>query len=168
VSRADVAAVLELYPKIFFACHTRHVRDPKTKRLLSAHQASILDHLDEDEPTNLRRLAAHMGVTSSTMSLAVTRLVTLGYVRRARDRSDKRVVGLRLTAAGLRVRLAQSVLEPERVARMFGQLEEGERRDAIRGLALLAQASEQAMREFSREQQGRRQHLRHVTAEKRQ
>ena len=45
--------LLELYPRIFFACHTRHVRDPKTRRVLSAHQASILDHLDEQEPVTL-------------------------------------------------------------------------------------------------------------------
>ena len=50
MARQDpVGQVLELYPKIFFACHTRHVRDPSTRRVLSAHQASILDHLDARE-----------------------------------------------------------------------------------------------------------------------
>jgi hypothetical protein len=52
-----VRQVMELYPRIYFACHTRHVRDPQTRRLLSAHQASILDHLDEHEPLALLDLA---------------------------------------------------------------------------------------------------------------
>src|SRR6266566_3782665 len=59
--------VMELYPHIYFACHTRHVRDPRTHRVLSAHQASILDPLDEREPRTLLDLARHMGVTASTM-----------------------------------------------------------------------------------------------------
>ena len=44
--------VLECYPQIYFACHRRHVRDSATRELLSAHQASILDHLDDVEPTS--------------------------------------------------------------------------------------------------------------------
>src|SRR2546425_1403510 len=76
--------LMELYPRIYFACHTRHVRDPRTRRLLSAHQASILDHLDEREPLTLVDLARHMGVTPSTMSLHVERLVRRGYVSRLR------------------------------------------------------------------------------------
>src|SRR5438067_13896350 len=74
--------LMELYPRIYFACHARHVREPRTRRLLSAPQASILDHLDEREPLTLVDLARHMGVTPSTMSLHVERLVRRGYVSR--------------------------------------------------------------------------------------
>ena len=83
-----VRQVMELYPRIYFACHTRHVRDPQTRRLLSAHQASILDHLDEHEPLALLDLAHHMGVTASTMSLNIERLVRRGlrFARACRRR----------------------------------------------------------------------------------
>src|SRR5271155_6244546 len=91
--------VMELYPKIYFACHTRHVRDPRTRRILSAHQASILDHLNTEDSLPLMDLARHMGVTPSTMSIAVERLVRQGYVLRARDRIDRRGVSLLLSAA---------------------------------------------------------------------
>ena len=74
----SVWQVMTLYPKIFFACHTRHVRDPKTRRILSSHQASVLDHLDEREAIPLMDLARHMGVTPSTMSIAIDRLVRTG------------------------------------------------------------------------------------------
>ena len=99
--RREIRHVLEHYPKIFFACHPRHRRDPKTRRVLSAHQSSILDHLDDVEPTSLTSLAMHMGVTSGTMSLAVSRLIRQGYVARARAREDARRLDLRLSAAGV-------------------------------------------------------------------
>jgi len=136
---------MELYPRIFFACHARHRRDPQSRRRISAHQGSILDHLDAVAPTSLTGLARHMGVTLSTMSLAVDRLERLGYVRRTRDADDGRRVNLRLTPAGVRVKEAQSVLEPERVRGMLGKLSAGERVDGIRGLELLARAAERYM-----------------------
>src|SRR5262245_40467405 len=143
--------VLEDYPKIFFACHRRHVRDPKTQQTLSAHQASILDHLDEVEPLGLNALAAHMGVTASTMSLNIDRLVEQGYVVRQRDKADARRVGLRLSAAGTRIKEAQSVLDPDRLNAVLKRLTAKERDDAIRGLGLLARASREHMEQQPRE-----------------
>jgi DNA-binding MarR family transcriptional regulator len=146
----DIDALLDHYPKIFFACHSRHVRDPASRRVLSAHQASILSHLDEVEPTNLMDLAKHMGVTASTMSLAVERLVRHGYLLRSRDPRDGRRVNLTLSAAGVRVRDAQSVLDRHRVKAMLGRLSPAERNQATRGLATLARAAREQMHELSR------------------
>ena len=137
--------LLEHYPRIFFACHSRHVRDPCSRRVLSAHQASVLDHLDEVEPTSVMDLARHMGVTASTMSIAVERLARHGYVIRSRDPLDGRRVNLTLSAAGVRVRDAQSVLDPHRVRAMLARLSSGECREALRGLALLARAAREEM-----------------------
>jgi DNA-binding MarR family transcriptional regulator len=95
-----VTQVMELYPRIFHACHSRHVRDPKTSEAVSANQARVLDHLDDVEPASLMGLARHMGVSASTMSLTVDRLVRRGYVTRSRDAADRRVVNLRLTDDG--------------------------------------------------------------------
>jgi MarR family transcriptional regulator, organic hydroperoxide resistance regulator len=140
-------ALLTLYPRIYFACHTRHVRDPLTQRLLSRHQASILDHLDEVDPTTLNGLARHMGVTPGTMSLTIDRLERKGYVIRLRDTTDRRRVHLRLSTAGVRVRNASSVLDPPRVERLMARLTDEERETAIRGLGLLADAAQQQMAE---------------------
>jgi DNA-binding MarR family transcriptional regulator len=141
----QVRRLLEHYPRIFFACHQRHRRDPQTGRRLSAHQASILDHLDEVEPTGLLELARHMGVTPGTMSIAVERLVRRGFVRRSPDARDGRRVCLRLTPAGVRVKEASSVLEPARVRGMLAQLPKEEREAALAGLALLARAATKYM-----------------------
>src|SRR6476469_8533588 len=138
---AAITAVMTLYPRIYFACHTRHVRDPQNQRLLSRHQASILDHLDEIEPTTVMDLAGHMGVTAPTMSLAVDRLERKGYVVRLKDAKDRRRVHVRLTSAGVRVREANSVLDPVRVETLVSRLTPEERTRAIEGLALLVKAA---------------------------
>ncbi|MCU1236822.1 MAG: transcriptional regulator, MarR family [Candidatus Solibacter sp.] len=141
MAQAEVETVLRCYPQIYFACHKRHVRDPKTQEVLSGHQASVLDHLDDVQPTSLFDLARHMGVTASTMSLTMDRLVRAGYVVRERSAEDRRRLDLKLTAAGLRIKKQQKVLEPELVAAVLEHLDERKRRQALRGLELLAEAS---------------------------
>jgi DNA-binding MarR family transcriptional regulator len=140
-----MAAVMTLYPRIYFACHTRHVRDPQSQRLLSRHQASILDHLDELEPTTVMDLASHMGVTAATMSLAIDRLERKGYVVRLRDAKDRRRVHVRLTSAGVRIKEASSVLDPARVEALVARLNDADRKRAVEGLALLARAAQEQM-----------------------
>ena len=156
MAKDAVRQVMELYPRIYFACHTRHVRDPKTSRLLSAHQASILDHLDEREPLALLDLARHMGVTPSTMSLHVERLVRRGYISRERATEDGRRLQLRFTPAGVRVREAKSVLDPGRVRALLQRLTPAEVEAGIHGLELLARAgSEQSAEQSKRKRKGR-------------
>ncbi|HWO89093.1 MAG TPA: MarR family winged helix-turn-helix transcriptional regulator [Gemmatimonadales bacterium] len=139
-----VRALIEYYPRIYFACHVRHVRD-RTGRKLSAHQASILDHLDTVAGTGLSELALHMGVTPSTMSLAIDRLEREGYVRRSRDRRDGRRVELRLTPKGAQIKERDKVLDPELVRTMLSTLTAEGRARAIGGLELLARAASTAM-----------------------
>ena len=153
---SDVAAVFRDYPRIYFACHRRHVRDPKSGAQVSARQVSILDHLDADHPTMLADLADHLGVTPATMSLAVGRLVDQGYVTRVLDPVDRRKVQLRLTDAGVRVTAANSVLEPTLVEEMLDQLNAKDRRDALRGLELLARAAGAAQQARSKASKRRR------------
>ena len=153
---AAINAVMTLYPRIYFACHTRHVRDPLSLRLLSRHQASILDHLDEIEPTTVMDLAGHMGVTSATMSIALDRLERKGYVVRLKDAKDRRRVHVRLTSAGVRVREASSVLDATRVEALVARLSDDERARAIEGLALLARAAQEQMHGETAQGRGQR------------
>ena len=145
--QADTDRLLRSYPRIFFACHARHVRDPETQKLVTAHQASILDHLDRDERITLAQLAAHMGVKPSTMSVAVEALVKKGLMSRRQSEEDRRKVLLSITPAGERVRSAQSVLEPERVNAMLAKLSPEAREAALKGLELLAEAADRYLAE---------------------
>ena len=138
--------MLDAYPRVYFACHTRHVADPVSGDPVSAHQASILDHLDEVDAMSVTDLAGHMGVTVATMSLAIDRLERRAYVRRDRDRRDRRRVLLRVTPAGVRLREAKSVLDPVRVEQVLAHLSPADRDAALRGLDLLARASEKHMK----------------------
>jgi DNA-binding MarR family transcriptional regulator len=138
--------VLDAYPRVYFACHTRHVADPVSGDPVSAHQASILDHLDEVDAMSVTDLAGHMGVTVATMSLAIDRLERRAYLRRDRDPRDRRRVLLRVTPAGVRLREAKSVLDPVRVEQVLAHLSPADRDAALRGLDLLARASEKHMK----------------------
>src|SRR5262249_55125143 len=121
-----------------------------TKRVLSAHQASILDHLDEREPVTLLELAQHMGVTASTMSLQVDQLVRRRYVIRERDQKDARRLRLRLSEDGARLREANSVLDGGRVWGMLARLSGEERAAGLAGLALLARAAHEQSEELAK------------------
>jgi MarR family transcriptional regulator, organic hydroperoxide resistance regulator len=156
MTKDSAKRLLESYPRIYFACHLRHVRDPLTRKLVSAHQASILDHLDERHPVTLLDLARHMGVTPSTMSLHVERMVRRGYVLRERDSKDARRLRLQISAAGARIREANSVLDPGRVRAMLNRLSAVDREAALRGLELLARAaSEEIAEEAAKRRAGR-------------
>lgn len=137
--------VMASYPRIYFACHTRHVRDPDSTAVLSRHQASVLDHLDQIDPTTVNELARHMGVTAATMSIALDRLERKGYIVRLRDSADRRRVHVRLTSAGVRIRDATSVLDPSRVEALLARMSHADRDVAVRGLALLAGAAQRQL-----------------------
>jgi len=153
------------YPRIFFACHTRHVRDPATDEPLSTTLAGILDHLDDVEGIAVTDLAAHLGVTASTMSLSIDRLERRGYAKRFKDRTDGRRVLIRITPAGLRLREAKSVLDPALVRNLLRRLDPPRRTEALRGLSLLAEAAGAAVavRATARTPDSRRGHARKNT-----
>jgi len=101
---------IDLYSQIYFACHTRHVHDPDSGTRVSARQASILSHLDAVEPTPVSELATHMGVTVSTASRLVDRLVGAGLIDRRPSEATRREITITLTAAGQSVAVIERKL----------------------------------------------------------
>lgn len=140
--RLDVRIVQTCYPQIYLACHTRHTRAASTAHRLSARDSSLLAHLDERRPSTPSDLARHLGVARSTMSAALKRLRALGYITMTDDPGDRRNVLLRLASKGAAAMRATSVLEPARVRRVLAALSQDDRRDALRGLELLARAAQ--------------------------
>jgi DNA-binding MarR family transcriptional regulator len=137
----DIYDVQRLYPQIYVACHARHVRAVSTRWRVSSQDASILVHLDREFGLSPSALAGHLSVAPSTLSAALTRLAKLGYLSNQPSEKDRRKRELRLTARGAEAISATSVLDAERVRAMLSQLKPGERKDALRGLALLAEAA---------------------------
>jgi DNA-binding MarR family transcriptional regulator len=145
-----IRRLLEAYPAIFLACHRQHVRDDETGKAITEHQASVLDHLDGSRPMTLSKLAEHMGVGRSTMSITVARLVRGGYIKRSRDNQDARCVRLTLTSAGARVKEQNTILDPELVRELFRMIPAAELEIALRDVELLAKHARLLLRQRKR------------------
>jgi DNA-binding MarR family transcriptional regulator len=137
----DVFEVQRLYPQIYLACHTDHVRAVSTAWRISSQDASILVHLDRESGLSPRELANHLGVAASTLSAAIARLSKLGYLTSKPSETDRRRRELRLTPRGAEAIASTSVLNAERVQALLNKLKPDERKAAVRGLALLAEAA---------------------------
>ncbi len=139
----DVNSIQRLYPQIYIACHIDHVRAVSTKWRISSQDASILVHLDHKIGLSSRALAKHLGVVTSTLSAAISRLAKLGYLNSEPDESDRRKREIRLTPRGAQAIAATSVLDANRVQAMLNLLNREERKEAVHGLSLLARAARQ-------------------------
>ena len=141
MSADDIYEVQRLYPQIFLACHTNHVRAASTRWKLSAHDSAILSHLDRSSGLSPRSLAKHLSVAPSTLSASIKRLTNLGYLTCDAPQNYKRRREIRLTDRGAQAMSATSVLDRERVQRTLKKLKPADRKAALNGLALLARAA---------------------------
>jgi DNA-binding MarR family transcriptional regulator len=141
MSKDEVLEVQRLYPQIYIACHIDHIRAVSTAWRISSQDASILVHLDRETGLSPRQLANHLGVAPSTLSAAIARLSNLGYITSMPTENDRRRRDLRLTPRGSEAIGSTSVLDADRVRAMLGKLNPKERKEALRGLALLAEAA---------------------------
>jgi DNA-binding MarR family transcriptional regulator len=133
--------LLDAYPAIFLACHRRHVRDDERGKAITEHQASVLNHLDAARPTTVSKLAEHIGVGRSAMSITVARLVRDGYIARKRSPADGRSIGLTLTRAGARIKEQNTVLDPDLLKQMFRLIPPNELETALQGIERLAKGA---------------------------
>ena len=149
-----IRRLLDAYPAIFLACHRKHVRQDEAGKAISEHQASVLDHLQAARPTTPSKLAEHMGVSRSTMSIMVARLARGGYIASSRDKNDARCVGLTLTPAGVRVKEQNTILDPELVRQMFRPMPARELDTALQGIESMAKYARILLRSRKRGHDG--------------
>ncbi|HEY4099343.1 MAG TPA: MarR family transcriptional regulator [Gemmatimonadales bacterium] len=121
----------QTFPRVYFACHSRHAARRSRDTGLSARDADILAHLDVDRPMAPSLLARHLGRARSTVSEAIKRLEALGYV--THDRS-----GVRLTATGIRTVRTTSVFEHIRLEKLLRHATPAELARIGRGLDTLS------------------------------
>jgi DNA-binding MarR family transcriptional regulator len=128
------------FPQIYYACHTRHTRRRSNDHRVSARDAELLVHLDRRAATTVSDMADHMDLARSTVSEALTRLESLGYVRKTEPGADRRRVGVILSETGVAAVQGSSVLEPRRLRRALEPLSPAGRARAVSGLCALARA----------------------------
>ena len=141
----QVRLLQQLYPRIYIACHTDHVRAATSSVQLSARDSAILAHFEDSKSLRPSKLARHLGVARSTLSQALKKLVALGYISSQKNETDHRHLNLQLTKQGREAMQAASVLDKDKVAQLLRQLTPAQRKTGLEGLAVLARAAGIAM-----------------------
>jgi DNA-binding MarR family transcriptional regulator len=140
-----VLLLQRLYPRIYIACHTDHVKAASSAVRLSARDSAILAHFRDSGVLQPSELARHLGIARSTMSQALKKLVSLGYVAVQKNPSDRRELSLCLTEPGRSAMQAASVLDYGKVKRLLQNLSPAQRQTSLDGLGLLAKAAGKMM-----------------------
>lgn len=73
------------------------------KEDLTLPQMSVLGNIMQRGPISMRSLAQENMVAMSTMTEMVNRLVKLGFVKREKDESDRRIVNISMTPKGFKI-----------------------------------------------------------------
>ncbi|MBI4907073.1 MAG: winged helix-turn-helix transcriptional regulator [Acidobacteria bacterium] len=133
--------VQSAYPRIYLACHTEHQTARVTGQELSQRDATILAHLNEQDPVQQGVLVSHLGIAKSTLSEALAYLEKRSLICRKTDPADPRAVLVSRTSAGSQAMSGGSVLQSSRLTLLLDQLTSDERRRAVDGLELLARAA---------------------------
>lgn len=141
---SDAEMVRQALMTLVEACRAKQFADGEHGVTVSGHQARILRQLHDTDPTMVGELADYFGVTPSTMSLNLKRLETAGCLRRSRDPDDRRVMNVRLTALGQRIKEESSDVDPAKVDGILRALRPEERTRAVEGVRLLLEGANRA------------------------
>ena len=113
----------------------KYYADEAYKVKLTLSQVAILDILSRGNESNMSDLSRSMNVTTAAMTGIVDRLVRDGYVARANDPDDRRVIKIKLTSKGDAA--VKSSLENKKrmITRVFGVLPKKERDEYLKILS---------------------------------
>ena len=139
MDKTDLRRIQLAYPRIWHACH-RHPSAAAREGGLTERQGMLLAHLASGPDASPTSLASHLGIAQSTLSEGIDQLVARGLVRRQRLEEDRRRVQVEITDDGWRVVDSGSALDPKRLAAALEHLDGADRRRAVQGLELLAEA----------------------------
>ncbi|MBI3326422.1 MAG: winged helix-turn-helix transcriptional regulator [Nitrospinae bacterium] len=136
-------AVMETVPLV-----TRFIRAEMRARWapsLSVPQFHVLALLNREPGSSLSNVADQLGVTRSTASVIVDRLVRRKLVRRTEDPQERRCVVLSLTATGTQHFVQARDASRKQMASVLGKLSPADFRHITDGLNLLGSAFKDLM-----------------------
>ena len=113
----------------------KHYAEKVYKVKLTLSQIAILDMLSRDKQSKMYDMARYMGITTAAMTGIIDRLVRDGYVSRANDPDDRRIINIKLTGKGIST--VKSLLEQKKtmITKIFGVLSDKERAEYLKILA---------------------------------
>jgi DNA-binding MarR family transcriptional regulator len=109
---------------------------------ITAQQYWLLRHLKLHDASNIGELAAALGISQSSTTIACKRLEKAGLVTRRRCDSDERVVRVSLTEAGHQRIAAWRQRRREMVERFLAPLDQRERDELQRVIDHVLQAAD--------------------------
>jgi DNA-binding MarR family transcriptional regulator len=134
--RANPAASREAWSLLLELWQAQRPRVPDAAAAVGLHpaQAHLLRLLDPEEPVPMRRLACAMRCDPSNVTGLADRLEERGLIERRADPSDRRVKGLALTKAGVKLRndFSERLLEPPPEIAGLPAADQRALRDALR------------------------------------
>ncbi len=116
-------------------------RNPLRDVGISPPQFALLDWVARHPGTKLKEIAAGLGVTPPTVSVALQRLEQAGLVSRRRDPRDRRVARFFPTPRGKALHLKAERFKRQRAERLLAALTPKERAELVRLLAKAMGAS---------------------------
>ncbi|MBN1913112.1 MAG: MarR family transcriptional regulator [Candidatus Omnitrophica bacterium] len=106
---------------------SRRQADEISKGKITLPQFLILDLLDKGGALKMTALSLFMEVTTAAMTGLVERLVKCGYVKRAFDPGDRRIIKIELSKKGAELVRKISQQRRQMIIKIFGQISEEER-----------------------------------------
>lgn len=107
---------------------------------VSLPQLESLRYVAETPHCTMRQIAAHFGITPPSATSLVAALAKEGWVERIPDERDRRVIRIRVTAAGRNILKNEFRDITERMKVVFGHLPDRDQLELTRILEKLAQA----------------------------
>ncbi|ALC91342.1 MarR family transcriptional regulator [Bacillus sp. FJAT-18017] len=123
------------FTDIYFNLHPAH------EDAISHQSVRILQIVQKKELVAIRDIAEHLSISHNTASEHVKKLVRNGWLNKARNESDQRIVFLRLTEKGLRVLKKNTELDEFKLKVALERLTEDERKQIVEAFRLLSEVS---------------------------
>ena len=102
------------------------------KGKITLPQLLILELLSRQGASKMTDLAKYMQVTTAASTGIVERLVRQGYVQRAYDQNDRRIVRIKLNTKGTELLKKISQQRAQSVTKIFSQISEDDRAEYLR------------------------------------
>lgn len=102
------------------------------KGKITLPQFLLLEFLHHEGESKMTSLADFMNVTTAAMTGIVGRLVRDGYVVRAYEVQDRRIIKVRLTSRGTDLVRRISQQKCQMVIKIFGKISQADRREYLR------------------------------------